>query len=169
MTGAAPTKSWFLEVGVGVACALATFLLLKINSSAPRERKAVEVLEAQVRTLSSPRRLIGDAGDRSAADALCTTSLARAIGELERRLPERARTLGVRMAEIRFLGPAVETNGAVAPATLTLEGAADAVNQAMLRSNDIAPSLFFDQVQLTPAAQGEWRVVAEGRLVCARL
>ena len=168
MTRAA--QSWALEVSVGAACALVVFTGLNLSATAPRQRQAVEVLEAQVAAQPKIRPPRAALEDQRAARSLCIGSLARAVGELERFAPQRAEKAGLGHLQMQFGSPTAQGGFFMAPATLTFEGAMPRLGDQLTRSNTVAPSLFLDQVLIVPGpgGRGDTLVKMTGRVVCAR-
>jgi hypothetical protein len=158
-----------LSVGVAILGAIVVFTVLEVSSQAPGQKTRVARLEAAVSAQGLVRPAPAPPGDRAAARALCSQSLAHAIGDLERALPSRARKLGVQQAHIQVGAPTSGPGGSVAAGVLIFQGSPSAIGASLAQADKLAPSFFVDAVTVTPlkAEQG-LRAETRGRVVCAR-
>lgn len=158
-----------LDIAVMILVAAATGFGLWKSATNPSQRQAVETLEvvAANRGGRANLSLRAPPEDLAAARAFCDGSLTRHLSRLEQDAPAKARAYGLIGAQLRF-GPARPWQGlVVADANLSLEGGQASLAQALTEASAWAPGLFFDEVRLTPAANGALaRLDAKARVVC---
>lgn len=157
-----------LEFSIAAASAAAIFGILELSSWAPGQR-AVAALEAQVAAQPRVRPSSAPLTDQGASRRLCDGSAARAIGELERSAPRRARDVGIDNLQAQFGPPTAQGAFVVAPATLSFETSTPRLGDQLASLTTIAPSVFLDHVEISPKGGGQDAIVRiTGRLACAR-
>lgn len=163
-------RGWVLELSISAVCALCVFVGLEFSASAPGQRRAIEALEAQASARSGMRLSRASLADRKAARGLCTGSLARAVGDLERSGSSHARQAGIDELGLR-VGTSMGQGGVfVAPVDLTFEGPTPHLGVQLAQLGTVAPSVFLDKVAVRPSPDGRGQALVEirGRLACAR-